>query len=300
MSFAVADAGLWDVMVLIVKAVTYAATLGAAGGVFFLVCNHALIPASNGRRIRRMIGMLLIASALASSAKILVTASSMSSDLAGMFDLALDKMVLQTGEGRAIAIRLFGLICMLPALVPHGRPPRLAVIGSLAAATSFAWVGHVHALSESQLPTVAIAVHLLGVAFWVGALVPLLMVTRDADVSRVAAVASRFGTSALVVVGALLAAGVSLLCMLLHDVTELWTTGYGRFILLKVALVACLLTVAALNHLRLTPRLRAHDVRAVATLRRSISCEIALAAGILIVTAAMTTLVGPALIRALP
>jgi putative copper resistance protein D len=210
-----------------------------------------------------------------------------------MFDLGLDKMILQTGEGWATAIRLFGLMLMLPAMSSHGRASVAAVVGSVAAATSFAWVGHVHARSAPQLPTLAIAVHLLGVAFWLGALAPLLMITQEADVSRVAAVASRFGAAALVVVGVLLAAGVCLLCMLLRDVVELWSSGYGRFILVKIGFVACLLTLAALNHLRLTPRLRAHDARAARAFRTSIRFEILVAAAVLIVTAAMTTLTGP-------
>jgi copper resistance protein D len=284
---------LWDVMVLIAKVAAYAATLGAAGGMFFLASSHALIEASSDRRIRRIIGMLLIASALASGVKILATASSMSGDLAGMFDLGLEKMILQTGEGRATAIRLLGLVLMLPALPRAGRPPLLAIIGSLAAATSFAWVGHVHALAAPQVPIVVIVLHLLGVAFWLGALVPLLIVTRDADVARVAATASRFGIVALYVVGGLVVAGACLLCMLLRSINELWGTGYGRLVLLKIILVAALLALAALNRLRLTPRLLARDARAATTLRGSISLEIAAAAAILIVTAAMTTLTGP-------
>jgi putative copper export protein len=136
-------------------------------------------------------------------------------------------------------------------------------------------------------------VHLLGVAFWLGALIPLLMVARDADLSRIAATARRFGTAALFVVGALLAAGGGLLCLLLSGVSELWTDPYGRLALTKVLLVSCLLALAALNHLRLTPRLFAYDTGALRALKRSILAELAVAGCVLVVTAAMTTLAGP-------
>jgi putative copper export protein len=110
---------------------------------------------------------------------------------------------------------------------------------------------------------------------------------------RIAATARRFGTAALIVVGVLLAAGVSLLCLMLRGVSDLWADDYGRLALTKVLLVSCLLALAALNHLRLTPRLFAYDEGALRALKRSIMAELAVAGCILVVTAAMTTLAGP-------
>jgi putative copper resistance protein D len=285
--------GIWDATVVAAKAVTYAATLSASGGILFLAYSDALIQES-AARIRRLIRRLLIVSALASGAKILGTAGSMSGDASGLFDPDLVGMVVQAGEGKASLIRLVGLMLMIPALGAHRRPPPAALIGSLMAATSFAWVGHVHALAIAWLPTTVIAVHLLGAAFWLGALGPLLIVASDADLPRVAATAARFGAAALFVVGALLTAGVCLLFLLLRDVGELWSGSYGRFVSFKIVLVVCLLGLAAINHLRLTPRLIAHDARAVRALQTSIRLEISLACVILVVTAAMTTLTGPA------
>jgi putative copper resistance protein D len=275
------------------KAVTYAATLSAAGTVCFLAYSHDLIETSIARDIRRSLRTLLIVSTVASCAKVSATAASMSGDPAGLIDLGLMRMILQAGEGRASLVRLIGVILMVPALAGCRRPPLSALIGAALAATSFAWVGHVHALAQAWLPAV-LALHLMGVAFWLGALVPLLMVCGDAAASRVAATASRFGASALFVVGVLLAAGACLLSLLLHDASELTTSAYGRFVSFKIVLVAWMLALAALNHLRLTPRLFAGDTRALSALRRSIRFEIALACVILFVTAAMTTLTGPA------
>jgi putative copper export protein len=90
-----------------------------------------------------------------------------------------------------------------------------------------------------------------------------------------------------------LAAGACLLVELLHHAADLWGSGYGRMLLAKLLLVAGLLALAALNHLRLTPRLLAYDRSALKALRRSIRAEIALAGIILLVTAALTTLAGP-------
>jgi copper resistance protein D len=288
--------GIWDAAVVTARAATYAATLAASGGVFFLVYSHTLLDSFCAGRIRRLIRVLAFIAALAGGAMILATGASMSGDAGGLADVGLTRMILQGGEGRASLVRLIGLILIGGSLLGRRSPAVVGLLGSVAAATSFAWVGHVHSLSALRgawLPALAIVVHLLGVAFWLGALIPLLMVAGEADRSRVAATARRFGTTALIVVGALLAAGAVLLCLLLGGVGELWTDDYGRLVLTKILLVSCLLALAGFNHLRLTPRLFAYDEGALRALKRSIMAEVAVAGCVLIVTAAMTTLAGP-------
>jgi len=288
--------GIWDAAVVTAKAATYAATLAAAGGVFFLIYSHALLDSFCAARIRRAIRMLVFIAALAGGAMILATGASMSGDAGGLADMGLARMILQAGEGRASLVRLSGLILIGASLTARRSPAAVAFLGSVAAATSFAWVGHVHSLGSALrtwLPAAAIVVHLLGAAFWLGALLPLLLVTGGPDMGRIAATARRFGRAALIVVGALLAAGVSLLCLLLRGVSDLWADDYGLLALTKVLLVCCLLALAALNHLRLTPRLFAYDEGALRALKRSIAAELAVAGCVLVVTAALTTLTGP-------
>jgi putative copper resistance protein D len=287
--------GPWDAVLAAMKAASYAATLAAAGTVLFLYRCQALLPASRVADVRRLLRRLLIASAVASCAKISTTAASMSGDAAGMLDVGLNRMILQAGEGAALLARAIGWILMISvAIAPLQRPPPAALVGAALAATSFAWVGHVHAAAAAPLATGVLALHLLGVAFWLGGLMPLLLMTRGADLACVAATAGRFGSAALVVVGVLLAAGAGLLTLLLPGLRDLWTSDYGRLVSVKVAVVACMLAMAARNHYRWTPALKAGDARALPALRRSILCEIALAVAILSVTAAMTTVTGPA------
>jgi putative copper export protein len=303
--------GIWDAAMVTAKAATYAATLTASGGVFFLLYSRALLDGICAGRIRRLIRLLVFIAALAGGVMILATGASMSGDAGGLADVGLARMILQAGEGRASLVRLIGLILIGASLTGRRSPAAMTLLGAVAAATSFAWVGHVHALSALRgawLPALVIVVHLLGVAFWLGALIPLLMVARDADadqsrgdtsradMSRIAATVGRFGTAALVVVGALLTAGVVLLCLLLRDVSELWSEDYGRLVLTKILLVSCLLALAALNHWRLTPRLFAYDMGALQALKRSIMAELAVAGCVLVMTAAMTTLAGPSVL----
>jgi putative copper resistance protein D len=285
--------GPWDAAAVIAKAITYAATLAAAGGIFFLSYSHALIREEDGVRLRRFLRALAVIAVAAGAVRILATAASMTGAASGLYDLGLARMILGVGEGRANLVRLLGLIAAIAGLRRHAPPSVIALLGAAAAATSFAWVGHVPALAGAKWPILVLAVHLLSVAFWLGALWPLLSIARNAEAARVAAAAARFGAAAVWVVGVLLSAGACLLGVLLRDVTELWTQDYGRLVLGKMLLVACVLALAAVNRLRLTPRLFAYDAGALKALKISIGAEIAVAGGILLVTAALTTLTGP-------
>ena len=148
-------------------------------------------------------------------------------------------------------------------------------------------------MTPRTLPTLLVGVHLLAVAFWLGALAPLLMLVRDGDLSRMAAVTARFGAAAVFVVGVLITAGLGLLWMLLGELSNIGTSSYGRYMVLKLGLVATLLGVAAWNKWSLTPRLLAREAPAAQSLRRSIMCELLLGGLILLVTATLTTLTGP-------
>lgn len=284
--------GVWDAALIAVKAVTYAATLGAAGAVFFLRYSANLITSSIHLSIRRIVAGLAVLSAFAGALQIMVSAGSMGGDAAGMLDRSLLHLVWQAGAGRAYAVRTVSLL--LAGLgVWSGRLSRSAVFGAAMAATSFAWIGHARSLNPDVFPILLVGIHLLGVAFWLGALAPLAIVARDGDLPRIAATTARFGAAAVFVVGGLMAAGVTLLWMLLGGFTALWGSTYGRYATFKLAFVACLLCLAAFNKLRLTPRLCAGDARALRSLRSSIRLELSLGAVILTVTAALTTVTGP-------
>jgi len=282
----------WDAAAIVVKTLTYAGTLGAAGAVFFLFYNGALIAGEPRRRVRRLVWGLTLLAVAAGGAQLLVTAGSMSGEAAGMWDGSLIRMVLQAGPGRANLIRGIGLLVAASGVRRQG-PAWWALPGSVLAATSFAWTGHTHALTPTVLPVLLLGIHLLGVAFWLGALAPLEAVARAGDLSCTAAAAARFSAAAVMIVAALMVAAATLLWLLLGGLGEIWGSTYGRGIALKLAFVAGLLGVAAYNKLRLMPRLRAGDVRAGRSLRAAIRLEMLLGVVVLAVTAALTTLAGP-------
>ena len=283
----------WDVAAMFAKAVTYAATFGAAGAVFFALYCGTLLRDQQRGLIHRLIGILVGVAAAASVLRILLLAGSMSGEMAGMFDSAFAGMILRAGEGRASGVRIAGLALILFALSknPVFRGP--AIFGAIAASTSFAWVGHIHALVPNTAPSLLLCLHLLCAAFWLGALPPLLIIAAGANQPQIAAAAARFGKLALRVVAVLLAAGASLLLMLIGSAAQFWASDYGRMMAIKLLAVAVLLGIAAWNKLNLTPRLLRGDARAVGLFRRSVLAEIGVGTLILLTTAAFTTFTGP-------
>jgi putative copper resistance protein D len=283
----------WDVAAVLAKAVTYAATFGAAGAVFFALYCGTLLRDQQRGLIRRLIAIQVGVAAAASVLRILLLAGSMSGEMSGMFDSTFAGMILSAGEGRASGARIVGLALMLFALSknPGFRGP--AIAGAIAASTSFAWVGHVHGLVSNTAPSLLMCLHLVCAAFWLGALPPLLIITTGANEPQIAAAAARFGKLALRVVALLIAAGASLLFMLIGSAAQFWASDYGRMMMIKLLAVAAILGLAARNKLVLTPRLLQGDARAALKFRHSVLAEMGVGALILLITAAFTTLTGP-------
>jgi putative copper resistance protein D len=283
----------WDVAGVFAKAAMYAATLVAAGAIFFLAYCNRLLREGQRTVIRRLIGILIGVAALLSVCRIALISGSMSGDVAGMFDSSFARMVLGAGEGRATGARIIGLCLALLALSPNPILRGPAILGGIVAATSFAWIGHLHALTPNIAPSLLLCLHLLCAAFWVGALPPLWIIVVGGNEPQIAAAAARFGKLALRVVALLLAAGVSLLLMLISSPAQLLTSDYGRLMSIKLLAVAVLLGLAAWNKLHLTPGLLGREKRASLLFRRSLAAEICVGAFILMITAAFTSLTGP-------
>jgi copper transport protein len=146
-------------------------------------------------------------------------------------------------------------------------------------------------------------VHVLAMGTWIGGLVLLLAgvpaATRAlelADRSRLlAAVLTRFSPLAMAAVAALIVTGTAQSIVHLAAVSDLWETAFGRAIAIKVVLLSGLVALGYVNQRRVTPRLRAlaRDGEPPGTagrrLRTALRAEVALAAAVIGVTAALVS-----------
>ncbi len=185
------------------------------------------------------------------------------------------------------------------AVVVWTRQPRigwwLTAFAAAGAWTTLPVTGHA-ASFDTRLPWLAQVVHGLGAGAWIGTLAALAAVTsrlarHPAEQGRVGDLVRRFSPIAVAAVATIATSGVATGVLYVGSVADLWSTGYGRALLLKVVLFLATGAVGAYNWRRLTPRLG--DMAGTRALLRSARLELTLAAGVLFVTAVLVHLAMP-------
>ncbi len=289
-ALASADVVTW--LSIIVKALVYATAFLAMGSVLNLLTLSSL-PASEVPKLRKLSVVCAIGAALFSVIRVPLRASFlMGGTWQGATEPMMLAMVSESPLGSSLALRLIGLalICMILLPARIGRP--LAALGVVFVAASFVFRGH--ALEEPRLLLATlITLHVLGLAFWIGAFAPLYRLSRENTDGVAGQVSHDFGRLAIWVVGGLSLAGGATLWLLTGNVLNTLFTPYGQFFATKLGIFLVIIAFAAWNKLRLTPALLRHEPGAGALLRRSIRIETALVALILLTTAILTTVSAP-------
>ena len=178
--------------------------------------------------------------------------------LRGLFSLAPWKSALFTSLGPSM---LIAIASMLVARLGW-QSPSMAISWRLTAAAmagvglSLSTSSHAATAAPEWVTGPAVFVHGVAVAFWVGALAPLLALSRKGT-GVVLPALLRFSRVAVPVVGALALTGFGLAIVQLESFGALIGTRYGIILLVKLTLVAILLGLAALNRYEVTPSLAA-------------------------------------------
>jgi putative copper export protein/mono/diheme cytochrome c family protein len=222
----------------------------------------------------------------------------------------LPKVLTETRFGRIWCLRAVLAALMVPLIyrwhraVPQGRAANsLLVVLALTLLGSLAAAGHAGAALENWavLHFAADVLHLIAAAAWLGGLLPLTLLLREARIAPnefSLAIAERstvrFSNCGIASVATLLVTGVISTWFLAGTVPALVGTPYGRLLLVKIGCFFAMVAVAAVNRRRLTPMLMAlgtsERLRAIDRLRRNIGVEIFLGVVVLIVVAALGTI----------
>jgi copper transport protein len=125
------------------------------------------------------------------------------------------------------------------------------------------------------------ALHVVAASVWVGGLVELALVLSAGGRER-ARVARRFSRLAGWSVLVIAVTGVVRAITELGAVDRIWSTGYGRWLIVKTALLAALVAIGWINRSRLLPRLE------FAPLRRAAGAELLLIAAVVVAVAFLT------------
>jgi putative copper export protein len=281
--------GLW----LALRAAAFILVLQAAGYALFLALFTRTLAPQLLMLMRSAAARLALAALAIVLAQALLEPAYLAGAWDGIADPALRRLVFVGAGAAVLALRVGGLMLLALALRRTRSVLPLALPGALLALGSFLVSGHVPRAAHGGLLVSVLGLHVLLVAFWFGALVPLRTVARREAPAQVAVALKHFSAYALWLVPLLALAGVTLACTLLPGLAAL-RRPYGMLVCVKALLFAALLALAALNRQRLTPALARGEAWALPVLRRSLSAEYLLLGTALIATAALSGFFSPA------
>jgi putative copper resistance protein D len=262
-----------DGLMIVVRAVHFAATAVTAGAVMFraVVAEPALRSHREARtivesQIRWATWIGLAISVVSGLSWVLLLTMSLSAESLGeaVMSGALRDVLNLTQFGRVSQIRL-ALALVLAICLVFERP--LVWLGWGAAVglvASIAWTGHAgstpHKLGYVHLA--ADVLHLSAAVAWIGGLVPLALLLnagwryhRLAWASLELDVARRFSLVGIVSVATLIVSGSINAWILVGSFRGLVVTAYGWILMLKLIVFAIMAVLAAVNRFWLTPRL---------------------------------------------
>lgn len=269
--------------IILARGIHFAATVLAVGTVAFMV-----LIADLGLPLRRpLIALTWAALAFAvvsGAAWLMLLALDLTGEPAGAW------AVLSETRFGIIAIARLALAAALAALILVPRALWLALAAGALLMALLGWVGHSGATAgfAGDLQLGSDVVHLLAAGAWLGGLPALALLLAQTHGKPAGAAVRRFGTLGLICVAALLASGSFNAWNLLDGPRDLITTGYGRLLLLKLALAAAIVALAAVNRFSLTAR--AAEPGAARLLRRNSLAETGLGLGVLLLVGALGAL----------
>jgi copper transport protein len=190
-------------------------------------------------------------------------------------------------QGDRFATR-FGLAFGIAALIAAAGTVGAAVPRLRTGAWVAAWLllpipsfaGHALDSGRPRIEVFIDVLHLAAAAVWTGGLVQLLLALGAGEGRE--RLLRRFSTLAVVAVAVIAATGIGRAVVELRSVDQVWTTGYGRLLIVKTALLGLLVATGWVNRYRLVPR------GSVGVLRRSVAAELVLLTGIVIAVSILT------------
>ncbi len=188
----------------------------------------------------------------------------------------------QTSYGVTAATALFALMLGLAALhfCPFRRITAALALAGLGGAIAAS--GHAVTTPPQVMTRAAVFLHAVSVAFWIGALIPLLSGLRQRRHEDL----QRFSRAVPTAIAILVATGVILSAVQIETPSAIWTTAYGAVWCAKICAVLILLGLGAYNRYGLTARAAGGDAASASRLAAIIRTELVIALAILCVVAA--------------
>lgn len=213
------------------------------------------------------------------------------------------EVLLQTHFGavwwlRIAALTMAGLACAR--IIRAGSRPRWAPMTVLMSAVALIMAtrsatGHASADGDWTLREAMDWLHFVSVSAWGGCLLVAVLLVfpklRWATPMGRARFARRLSRISSIALAGVLASGIYSTLQMLPSVSDLWVSGYGRLLGIKILLVAGMVALGATNHYRWVPRIvadgTADNSMPARQLRKTVTLEALLLLGVLGVTAVL-------------
>jgi copper transport protein len=208
-----------------------------------------------------------------------------------------------THVGQAWTLMTFAWLAVLALLIaawvtPRRREPLLLVAGCLALATAFGLSYASHSDSVDTLTLLADYAHLVASALWVGGLVSLALIVgvvrpfaRPAREAFTRACLVQWSGLAIAIVVQLAVAGGYLALRELPNASSLFTTAYGRTLLVKSAITLGAIALGGYHHRIVVPRIAGGEP--AITIRRTLTVEATLLLAALVLAAILSQTAPP-------
>ncbi len=229
------------------------ATLTIVGGFAFATFVVRSEPSERARvhRVLFVSGIALVAAAVATA---LTQAVVIEDDWSAVVSMDAISDALAAPFGIAVGLRVLGGLVVFGLArprVPHSNRNRFRTLGLIGAAlviVSYSFDGHTVTEGPRLLHAAANATHVTAAAVWSGGLVLLadLLRRRRGDAGLVGPLMrfSQLASVSLVLAGV---AGTVMALLVMDRFADLWSTGWGRLLIAKVALVALAAVIGGRN-----------------------------------------------------
>jgi len=234
--------------------------IGAAALDLFVLPSNA--PALGGARrsLRRWIGLSTAMLFVATIGHLLIRTRTMSGGGLGALMAAIPPVLTRTHFGTIWIARFAALAALTVCFAVPGRAARSVVfVLAVGLGLTTSLTGHASDWGDFSVSLLVDYGHLLGAAVWMGGLLGLAVAVFP-RVSRVPAplvvsVASRFSTLAGFMLAIVVLSGSYNAWVQTRVVSALWTTTYGRILLVKICFVLIVVGFGALNRFAIIPGL---------------------------------------------
>ena len=263
------------ILLALTRGVAVAALLSIFGSLTFRVFVAPRVfdrmPAEAARpvklRLLRLTQLGMVAALLGLSAWLVAQSADMASaGSVGQAVKAVPAVLQSTDFGHVIACQILAVVAALTVMGWRDDGVRQRVALGVATVALGLQAGHSHAASMYSGPSFLLAsdvAHLLGAGAWLGGLLPLLLVVKDAPAKAGALAARWFSPLGKLCLVALTASALFQGWVLVESIPGLVGTAYGWMVLVKLGLFGVLFAFAYVNRYRFAPALL-HDDPAVA------------------------------------